>query len=579
MKNIKTKTITFSLIKSSLLTGLLVLGASAYAQSLNPWGATSDPTPQINLDPSKAVSRGYIVPSTSEIQNGAKIKVEIFHQQMNDPISLWLQVAVNDGNGKVQILPLKHLSDNTVTNPSNYQSIREFDVTYDELNKTLKDLFPNSNMKIEAGSPLYVYAHFNGGHQWGGVSRGGVVSMPGRVSRLAQGASKAKSPRPTELDLAFPIQQSVANLYNDPQSNAGVKVGGQIRSRVEGEGKFQIPLEDFDKVRSELIDISKDPQKAKAIFGDEWTFTLEDRYMKRDGAGQIELDSKGLPTPDPMVDTYYDNATFDAAKNDEAIRYRWTEGNKTGSWNYKPGAKKTSGDGVVYRIEYGLDSTDDKPQTISKFADSDHPLNIFKTLKDLNANAKPSDYLNPSVKVTDYRYKFKMKHNNGLIVELSLDDVHAESLRANQGSSPIRYIQMEMDIDHLATTSNNISRASSQLMHQTPDATKTWREAIIDKAFIDGRPVMHEIQDLDPTSSIRIQRKGEFDLATEAITKIRQKIIGDNWLPAPQKYALAAHALKLSGKGSSSVTDLLTKSGHLTGAPNCRDIFAALIKP
>ena len=47
-----------------------------------------------------------------------------------------------------------------------------------------------------------------------------------------------------------------------------------------------------------------------------------------------------------MVDTYYDNATFDAAKHDVAIRYRWTEGNQAGAWNFKPGLAVVDADGL-----------------------------------------------------------------------------------------------------------------------------------------------------------------------------------------------------------------------------------------
>ena len=54
--------------------------------------------------------------------------------------------------------------------------------------------------------------------------------------------------------------------------------------------------------------------------------------MKKKKDGSLILDKDGLPTPDPMVDTYYDNDKYDAAKNDMAIRYRWTEGNATGAW-------------------------------------------------------------------------------------------------------------------------------------------------------------------------------------------------------------------------------------------------------
>ena len=86
-----------------------------------------------------------------------------------------------------------------------------------------------------------------------------------------------------------------------------------------------------------LRDHANDPAEQARIFGPGWTLKLEDRYMKRDPVTkQLILDAHGLPTPDPMVDTYMDNDNFDAASNDMAIRYRWTEGNKTGNWNFKP---------------------------------------------------------------------------------------------------------------------------------------------------------------------------------------------------------------------------------------------------
>src|SRR5690606_5395123 len=119
----------------------------------------------------------------------------------------------------------------------------------------------------------------------------------------------------------------------------------------------------------------------------------------------LKTDSKGFPMPDPMVDTYYDNDSFDAAKNDMAVRYRWTEGNRTGAWNFKPGLTMATPEGVVYRVEYGVDTTSDKPGELAKFTDSSHPLNPFQMIRQVVPGSTPSDFLKPAVEITDFRYK------------------------------------------------------------------------------------------------------------------------------------------------------------------------------
>lgn len=575
-----------NLIKYSLVFGLSLIALPSYSQAINAWGSGSG-TPARSTNHSKPEARGFLIPTAEEIPNGAKLDVEIFHSQKDDAVSLWLQVAINDGKGDTRIYPLKLLSDKEKTNPKDYYSKRSFTVTYDELNKELKKIAPNSKMKIVPGTPLFVYGLYHdlrgngwGDHQWGGVARGGVVAMPGHVTAQVNTAG-AKSARPQELDIAFQVEQTLANNFNDSK-NHGLKVGGQIRSRVEAEGKYQIPLSEFDNTRKRLLELANDPVEAEKLLGKDWTLKLEDRYLQKTAGGKLKM-KDGFPVPDPMVDTYYDNAAYQAAENDMAIRYRWTEGNRTGAWNFKPGLDQGTPDGVVYRVEYGVDTTDNKPKTISKFVDSTHPLNPFQTIRDLVPNSTPSDFLLPSVLLTDYRYKFKLQHKNGLIVEVSLDDVEAKSLRDSK-IKPIRYVQMEMDIDHLSTTSNNTSSVSGQLKHVDPKASgeAKWLGNLKTSAFIDGRPVIHNIEDLDVDSPIRKARKGEFELAAKAIRKIRDDVTGGKWLPGPQKYAIAAHALGLTKKKgqSQSVTKLLRKAGIKAGAPSssCSELFVTLLK-
>ena len=70
-----------------------------------------------------------------------------------------------------------------------------------------------------------------------------------------------------------------------------------------------------------------------------------------------------------------------------------------------------------------VDATDDKPESIKSFVDSMDQMNPLKMIRELVPNSTPSDFLEPSLKITDKRFKFKLTHTNGLVVEVSLDDV------------------------------------------------------------------------------------------------------------------------------------------------------------
>lgn len=550
-----------------LIVQVFGLSLSSQAQLINPMSlGTSTPS---KSNGSGAVSRGYIIPSATEIKGGVRITVEIFHQQTNSPVSLYLQMVVNNGRGAVETIPFMVLDDKVADNKRGYRSLRTFDLTYAELNRILSS---NSNgghnLRIGPGTPLFVYALWNNtGHQWGGSDRSGIVYMPGD-----NGSAQPKgtiTTRPTELDLAYPITTTMTNLFNSGARNAvGLDPNGQIRSRVEGEGKFQILLTESKDILQEAFKLANNPSLASRVLGKGWTMKLEDRYMLKDKKGNLVLSKDGLPQPDPMVDTYYDNATYDAAQNDVALRYRWTGGNNSGAWNFKPGMGESSKEGLVYRTEYAVDATDDKPATIQAFADSDHPLNFFRFLRQIVPGSKPSDFFQPSVKIIDHRYKFKLEHKSGLAIEMSIDGVQAESLRKDSNGkkpSAVRFVQVEMDIDHLATQSSNVVTNSvntnNKVTFSDVKAGRARLQKLTGNFFIDGRPVIHDVSDLAPSSSLRKSRKAEFDLAQTAIVNLRKHLVGNGWIPGAQKYAMATAALGLVNvKNASASMDKMLRS-------------------
>lgn len=538
------------LMNSILVAALAVnlVGSTAKATgAVNFWGDYFGVNGVAHNDPNQPVSSGrsYFTTATEEVPGGFKLIVDIWSGEKNVPVALWLQVAINDGKGKIQAIPIMQLNDYVKDNPDNYHSRREFVLTYQQINDAIKANVSSSaqHLQVGPGSALFLYGHWKAyshyGHSWGGFERGGIFFAPESKNSTSTHAIAAPARQPTELDIAYPISNIMTMQYNDQINgqSSGLKKGGQIRSRLESEGKFQIPLDDAPAMRAKLFALANDPAQAAQILGADWTVSAEMRYMKKDAQGQLILDQHGHPTPDPMVDTYYDSKDSKGASNDIALRYRWTEGNATGAWNFKPGLTHMSPEGIVNRIEYGIDTTDDKPETIKKFANSMDPLNPLKLIRELVPGATPSDFLLPSVKVTDVRHKFKLKHKNGLVIELSLDDVLAESLR---GPQKTRFVQLEADIDHLSTASNNVASTASGGLSGDISSFKGFLQNLDSNAFLDGRAVIHSSKDLDPKSPVLKAHANDFAEAEIAIKALRSHVAGKNWLPAPQKASLAA---------------------------------------
>lgn len=416
-----------------------------------------------------------------------------------------------------------------------------------------KILPPNAqHLTIVPGTPLFVLAEFpKYSHQYGSVARGGVFFMPGAALGSQQHAQTAKQSRPKELDLGYVITRPMAVRFNTNGIDTGLKEGGQIRSRLEAEGKYQVPIDELGRITKRLYELASNPVEAAKVLGPDWTIVPELRYMQKDANGQLLSDQYGNPIPDPMIDTYYDNDHHDAAKGDKALRYRWA--NNVGNWNVKPGIGVITPEGLVFRTEYGVDTTDDKPETIHKFADSDSPLNFFKWL-----GKKPSEFMKPSMKLTDIRHKFKLKHSSGLAIEVSADRVHAEDLRGSGKSSD--YGQVEMDVDHLATASLNVAASNYQygnfntLSSTISYAQQQFLNGLNEKAYFDGQPSMHMHEDLEAGSPVRKAHEGDFKLAEEVIVSLRNDVIGKNWIQGAQKYAYAAVTAGLVNRREASAS-------------------------
>ncbi|MGZ3689580.1 MAG: hypothetical protein ACXVBW_14855, partial [Bdellovibrionota bacterium] len=102
------------------------------------------------------------------------------------------------------------------------------------------------------------------------------------------------------------------------------------------------------------------------------------------------------------------------------------------------------------------------------------------------------------------------------------------------------------DIDHLATASTNVAQGSGLLASSDLDSLKPWLKRLGGKAFVDGRPVLHDVRDLEKTSPVKEKHAGDFKVAGKAIAALRNTLLGENWLPGSQKYSLSAFALGLT---------------------------------
>ena len=128
---------------------------------------------------------------------------------------------------------------------------------------------------------------------------------------------------------------------------------------------------------------------------------------------------------------------------------------------------------------------------------------------------------------------------------------------------------MEMDVDHMALVSTNVAQASGLLGGGASGAWASFSKDITqhaaflatlnDKAFLDGRPALHDASDLKASSPVRITHGKDFEEAKQVIVALRNHVAGKDALHAPQKYAYAASAIGLitAAEQSASVKKLI----------------------
>jgi len=512
--------------------------------------------------------RGYITHRMESAPGGAYLTVEVVQDRSHSPVKLRLAFdGTSSSPGRPNLLLTRGVS-----NPSGYRTKFEFYLDYEKLRAwaSAKGV-TNAAERIAPNKTMVVIANFPSGHRWGGTDRSGMFRLPRPSASQSTSAAPASvadsatlpafgegSPA-TSLDVGQVIDSPLADEFAPLRGRGGLEVGGQIRSRVEAEGKFQLSEAEFLNIQRALFQLASNRRLARTVLGTEWSLEVVTRYMKKDSNGNVIHDSSGFPVPDPMIDTYYDTDNLDAARHDIAIRYRWTAGNRTGTWNFKPGLGRRSEDGIVYRVEYGVDAVDDRPESIEVFANSNHPLNPFQLLREIVPGVSPGRFFKPALKITDDRYKFALKHRSGIIIEVSLDRVLAQRL-GRATDARVTFYQLEMDIEHIATESLN--EVSTSLTLNSPNSGSSNPDTPTSPYT-----TLHIPADVEQGSPTLEAQQATFELATVVIRALRDHLLGQHWRPGAQKYAFAAAALGAihPSNVSRSVSELGFSKGKCAG--------------
>lgn len=482
--------------------------------------------------------RGFMGPSVTSIPGGAEVTAAFHLAALPSTVTLNLVAEVTDDKGDQHLIVLKKLDDNFVYT-NDYQPVRKFQLDYDQINQELKALAPNANLKVAPGMKMWVHAKWANGHRWGGTDRGGEIILPAAANSsgnsgtgIPQTSGFTQGGDTTSLDVANQIGNNLAVQY------PGLPANGTVGSRFEKELKLHVDLADFPRVEKLLVDLAADPAQVQKLFGAGSQMKEDTTYVNQ-----------------PMIDNYLDNKQFDGAKKGMALRLRTGKG--VTSINYKPTDGFYEGNGVYARIEYQGEGIGNA-QSIKSFMDSSHRMNPFQVIRDKIPGTAPSDFLNPAVRITDKRRKFKLALPGGEEVEFSLDRFLARSLDPNGNETgPVAEVaQLEVEVDHLAVG------GSKNISNTPPKGSKRWYsseqayEGTALASFMnplgaqshlsaDVPPIFHGEKDLQLNSAMRTANAATFQSTQAIFDKVVSHLFGSNWNSSGQKYAVAAAALGL----------------------------------
>ena len=264
---------------------------------------------------------------------------------------------------------------------------------------------------------------------------------------------------------------------------------GQFLSHLETETKWKVDLAKVAEFEKKFEKLVADPALLEKVMGEKgWKLTPVEKYYVKDSAGKVKRGADGLPELNPMVDTYFDTKDHKLAKACAALRFRELEGDKVNNINLKPGPGRVdTATGTATRIEYDMDvapGTKKNPKLALEFFESNEQLNPFRMMTQVIPGLKASEALNPSVEISDKRYKFILENASGLAIELSLDDVTAKSLD-DKKAKPARFAQLEMEVNHM------------QFHAEAPVDTAAFLANLGSNATLGGPPRIHVPNDVN----------------------------------------------------------------------------------
>jgi len=533
----------------------------------------------------KSWSRGWIIATAEPTEKGVRLVVESGHHKANDPLTLFLQCRVRatvpDPSNPAKTVTEEKVVDlevlhKGILNTNGFDNVATFEVDYKALNDQLQRIAPGAKLTIDANTPLAVYSRWDIGHQWGGYDRAGVFYLPWKAAPAAGATTGAATTDgitgDMPLDIGVTLQDDLVGKYTRYDNSTGTSSpvllkGGQFMSRVESEVKVAVPWNKGEAVAKEvfeLIKLTNDPVKAqkraKELFGAGWTVNIDDvkRFYNKDAQGDFILDDKGLPQVNPMLDRYYDSQNGQLAEKGIALRFRETPKDPDGLVNIKLPSpanlpNPTGLTGLIGRYDTGIQTVKglrSNPQALAQFFDSNENLNAFRHVKAMVPNLRAADVLAPAMDLSTKRYKVILHHENGTSIELSLDHVNAVALdahgktRMGADGKPMvaTFWQLELDLEHLQTSSTNVqvaSGGSSLALNKfsRPADQEAWLAKLGASATLSGPARVHKPDDVTNRS---IVESDAYKLLQEVGPKLHKWLLAEGAQPATQKYAMAA---------------------------------------
>lgn len=523
------------------------------------------------------VSRGFVKVEASPIPGGCRIKLNTFHGQYNDSLNVYLLAEVLDKKtNQLRTVTLSVLAQGANFNGSTYRGEQYFDLDYNDINAFLKS--KNSSLQITPGTTeLAIAAQWAIGHQAGGFGRGGNFRLPMPQGQTQNVVSVRTNAAVGQSNADLPLDMQVAYPAALEQQLPKLKRGGNVVSRLESELKGSSSKQEMLAAIKEayrlaaLAHAGKDSQ-VEAVLGADWTIEPVSRYWLKDdgkttagspGTGMFKgyrVDQDGFPMQDPMTDRYMDDGQLGMTRLEGAIRLR-SNSAATGV-NVKPGGgRRDQKTQITQRIEVGIElepnaTAQDAAQVMTSLASGQWSGTIFnhaqKQVKKLDPNLQLSQALQPWADIIQERHKFTVKNKvTGVEVELSLDKVHAKTLRPQHANADgtareADFYVLEAELDHLQLQSTNqgtyVAGTSVQQGAFTTDAQQdTWLKSTSQDVTMDIEPRLHEITDLDNDSFRQTTSYKAFEgLSKKLLPALFPNGLGDG----RQK---AAHAAELMG--------------------------------